>query len=868
MLTSNARLFVVVVFLSLQSVTVFGQQKRIDSLTSVLETVVDPIQKIEVLNGLSSAYFDYDARKGFEYASQAYDLSRDQKYSGGIRRSLTLKGFYFFITGDFPKALSLYAESSSIPIPKDELFGYNLVMTGNVYATMAAYDSAEIYYAEAIALLTELNALPELAFAYKNLARLLVLQWKNDQAGNYFAKALEIYEARGNKYGMADTWFSLSEVNKNKADFSRAAEYIQRACRIADEIDEEFLQARCLTSNGNIRYRLGEYPDALKIYFQALGIMKSKNIPSLLADLYGDIGDVYRGLGENEVAWKYYVEALKISEKIGLKHERAKLYANIAWLYKNQNSFAMAHDYLEKSLALRTQIKDDHGISHCYNVLGIIYYQEKKYAKAIESLNRSLAIRKKIKHMEGVSSCLYNLSLVFAAQNQFQKSLQHQVDALSIEESIGNKFNIGFSYNRLGNLYTKLKKFPQAETHLRRAEKISLETNSNTLQMNNHLFWSEFYEAKRNPALALLHYKKYSAAQDSIYGDIGAQKLAELQALYLMEKKDEEIGLLNQEKLISKNEIELQRSKISLQHIIILSAIAGLFLVSLLAFVTYRYNRRIKKAHREISDQKEEIQSQSEELMGANETIAEINKKLEGKIEERTLALSQAYKELDTFFYRSSHDFRRPLTTFMGLAEVAKVTVKDANALELFEKVKETASNLDKMLIKLQSISDLGTQQLVYKEVMIKGIFNTVCDNFRDELRNKNIKTSAEINLHEPFISYPAMVKIIIENLVENAIHFCGVEKPFIRLKTSQSGNYITIDVQDNGQGIPKEFQDQIFDMYFRANERSKGNGLGLYIVKKAVEKLEGSISLSSIPLVGTTFTIMLPREIGERLGH
>ena len=64
------------------------------------------------------------------------------------------------------------------------------------------------------------------------------------------------------------------------------------------------------------------------------------------------------------------------------------------------------------------------------------------------------------------------------------------------------------------------------------------------------------------------------------------------------------------------------------------------------------------------------------------------------------------------------------------------------------------------------------------------------------------------------------------------------------------------MEVQDNGEGIPEEFKDRIFEMYFRANERSKGNGLGLYIVKKAVEKLGGTIGLKSELYTGSTFTI------------
>jgi signal transduction histidine kinase len=857
------RLFAVVVLFSLKALPVFSQHHTIDSLSRVLENTKDKKQQVDILNSLAEEVYDYSTATGFDYASRAYELADKLNDQKGKRRSLTLQGYYFYTNGNYGRALSYYRQSSNVPLPADDLLGYNLVMMGNVFRVTGAYDSAEYYYQNAIDNLSQIGAKTEMAFAYKSLGRLYLLQWKNDAADSVFANALQIYQKSGNKFGLADIWFLVADLNKNRSEYDDALSAARKGCQIANATDDEFLKLQCLIVSGNIHNRKGEYTQALTNYFEALGILKSKDMPLMLCILYSDIGDVYRALIDHDVAWKYYLEALRIAEKLGIKHQTGKLYSNMAWLYRDQNDFIRAHDFIDRSLAIRQEIGDNYGISHAYNVLGLIYYREKKYARAEEAFNQSLEIRKQIRDREGISSCLYNLSLVYASQNQLAKSLQLQVEALKIEEAVGNKFYTGYSHNRLGELYTRLKQYPKAIAHLQRAEKLANDIGSSSLQMNIYQNWSRYFEAKNNPALALRYYKKYSAAHDSIYNEIGAQKLAELQALYLMEKKDQEIEMLNQDKLISQNQIQLQRSRINLQNIIIISGITGFVMVSLLAFTIYRYNRRIKKAHREISDQKEEIQSQSEELIDANETIAEINKKLEGKIEERTVALSQAYKELDTFFYRSSHDFRRPLTTFMGLAEVAKVTVKDANALELFEKVKETAYNLDKMLVKLQSISDMGSQQLVYKEVMIKEIFETVCDTFRDELHRKNIKTSAEIRLPGPFISYPAMIKIIIENLVENAIHFCGMDNPFIKLKTTQSGEYITIDMQDNGQGISREYQDQVFDMYFRANERSKGNGLGLYIVKKAVEKLDGSISLSSIHLVGTTFTIMLP--VGQK---
>jgi signal transduction histidine kinase len=200
----------------------------------------------------------------------------------------------------------------------------------------------------------------------------------------------------------------------------------------------------------------------------------------------------------------------------------------------------------------------------------------------------------------------------------------------------------------------------------------------------------------------------------------------------------------------------------------------------------------------------------------------------------------------------------------MGLAEVASVTVKDHNALELFDKVRETARSLDKMLIKLQSISDVGAQQLVYKEVFIEEIYQNICDDFREDILAKGIKTYCEVSLREPFISYPAMVRIILENMIENAINFSTPLNPFIRLQAHQENDECVLILEDNGQGILKEYHERVFEMYFRASDRSKGNGLGLYIVRKAVEKLNGSISLAADIDEGSRFIIRLPISYHE----
>jgi signal transduction histidine kinase len=100
---------------------------------------------------------------------------------------------------------------------------------------------------------------------------------------------------------------------------------------------------------------------------------------------------------------------------------------------------------------------------------------------------------------------------------------------------------------------------------------------------------------------------------------------------------------------------------------------------------------------------------------------------------------------------------------------------------------------------------------------------------------------------------------MIIENLVENAIQFAKEVKPTLNLYAIDSGNGIMIQVTDNGIGIQSEFHQNVFDMFFRATEKSKGNGLGLYLVKKAVDKLNGTIKLESAFGQGTVIQVYLP---------
>jgi signal transduction histidine kinase len=104
-------------------------------------------------------------------------------------------------------------------------------------------------------------------------------------------------------------------------------------------------------------------------------------------------------------------------------------------------------------------------------------------------------------------------------------------------------------------------------------------------------------------------------------------------------------------------------------------------------------------------------------------------------------------------------------------------------------------------------------------------------------------------------------LKIVLSNLIDNSLKYSDINKgkSFIRIEAAEDNEAKLILVKDNGVGIDQLYIDKIFNMFYRASERSKGSGLGLYIVKETLNKINGSIQVQSILGSGTTFVVSLP---------
>jgi len=255
------------------------------------------------------------------------------------------------------------------------------------------------------------------------------------------------------------------------------------------------------------------------------------------------------------------------------------------------------------------------------------------------------------------------------------------------------------------------------------------------------------------------------------------------------------------------------------------------------------------------------LKSQKMQLTMANKEINRINSNLEGLVEEKTESLEMINNELDTFLYRSSHNLRRPLTSIRGLASIAEITL-GSEAISLFDKVVLTTKEMEKMLDKLTMMNHIN-QPVNFGQIDINKSIENLKSQFAETISANNISFKTSIQDNIAFNSFPIVIEIMLANLLENALFFSRYNQdknPEVILSFSQnSRKKLLISVHDNGCGINPEIHEKIWDMFFIGSDSSKGNGLGLFISKKAVEALYGEIKMTSIVGQYCDFNITLP---------
>lgn len=256
------------------------------------------------------------------------------------------------------------------------------------------------------------------------------------------------------------------------------------------------------------------------------------------------------------------------------------------------------------------------------------------------------------------------------------------------------------------------------------------------------------------------------------------------------------------------------------------------------------------------------------ELAEAHAELAKRARDLEATVAERTANLQATIAELEGVSYSLSHDMRAPLRTIQSFSQIV---LDEAGAklgtleTDLLRKTISAASRLDRLIQDVLIYTRVARGSIEVQTLDVERLLRQIIQE-RPDLQPPKAEIQIQAPL-EPMRGHEAYLTQCVTNLLDNAVKFVPPgRQPRIKIWNEIRDNQVRLWFEDNGIGIPKEAQKRIFGMFERVHGETvyPGTGIGLTIVRKAVERMGGSAGVESEPGQGSRFWLQLPRGAGE----
>jgi len=239
------------------------------------------------------------------------------------------------------------------------------------------------------------------------------------------------------------------------------------------------------------------------------------------------------------------------------------------------------------------------------------------------------------------------------------------------------------------------------------------------------------------------------------------------------------------------------------------------------------------------------------------------NKKNYKLLELQNIKMKEQNEELLRFNYIISHDLKEPIRSMVALTGLLKKKYsEDDSQKELSNEIVSLGKRLNKMINDIGEYQHLEKMKIKNETFSISQVIKNIESSLPIELKEKNFTTET-FGIDEITTSMTC-VYTILQNLIENAIKYNN-KVPAIEVDCRKVSDKYSLTVKDNGVGIPKKFQEEVFIMFKRLNQNNivKGSGLGLSISKKTAQKHSADLTIvESIPDFGTTFRLLIPAGV------
>lgn len=246
-------------------------------------------------------------------------------------------------------------------------------------------------------------------------------------------------------------------------------------------------------------------------------------------------------------------------------------------------------------------------------------------------------------------------------------------------------------------------------------------------------------------------------------------------------------------------------------------------------------------------------------FVGLRDYIAE-REQNELMLIDKNNQLTKLNAEIDKFVYSASHDLRGPLTSLMGLIKVAQME-DNFDKSKLLQAMEKTVNKMDSTVKDIINYSANNRAEIKKEKVDFEKLINETFEHLKYLEGASDIEKKVFISQQASFLSDISRLRIVFTNLISNAIKYHDFSKThaFIHIHIEAKADKVSINISDNGSGINEAYMPKLFVMFSRGTAKSNSSGLGLFIVKEVINKLNGTIELTTKVGEGTNFQIELP---------
>lgn len=229
--------------------------------------------------------------------------------------------------------------------------------------------------------------------------------------------------------------------------------------------------------------------------------------------------------------------------------------------------------------------------------------------------------------------------------------------------------------------------------------------------------------------------------------------------------------------------------------------------------------------------------------------------------------LRKVNHELDSFVYSVSHDLRAPIASVKGLLSLMNENEAGEDAKKTYLTMMGTVMDrMDDVIFEILEYSRNSRMEVNNEQLDPAKMVRSAFETYR-HFSSKPVHFELDQIVNQVFFSDNRRLQSVINNIVSNAIKYSlkGEKDIEIRARIIAEADKLTVTIRDNGEGIKAAYLPHIFDMFYRASNTSSGSGLGLYICREVLKKLDGTISVASVEGEGTTFTVVVPNKRPEK---